>query len=118
MKNLIASASPLLAETINLKPEGEGLAASLTDLTVPVIVSGGLKLILVIAAIIFFFILVVGGIKWIMSGGDKANTEGARNQITAALVGLVIVFAAWAIASLIGTFFGIEIFSLDIPEIQ
>lgn len=90
----------------------------LTGLTVPSIVSGLIRMTLVIAAIVFFFILVIGGIKWIASGGDKAQTEGARNQITAALVGLVIVFAAWAILALIRTFFGVDIFSLSIPTLQ
>ncbi|MEK7112404.1 MAG: hypothetical protein AAB875_03680, partial [Patescibacteria group bacterium] len=71
--------------------------------------------ILVIAALVFFFILVIGGIRWIASGGDKAHTEAARSQITAALVGLVIVFAAWAIVQLINTFFGIDIFKLTLP---
>lgn len=89
----------------------------LTGLTVPGIVSGFIRLTLVIAAIVFFFILVIGGIRWIASGGDKAQTEGARNQITAALVGLVIVFAAWAILALIKTFFGVDIFQLSLPTI-
>lgn len=71
----------------------------------------------VVAAIVFFFILVIGGIRWIASGGDKANTEAARAQITAALVGLVIVFAAWAIVALINTFFHIDIFKLAIPAV-
>lgn len=107
----------LLAQQIDLQPT-KGLAGGLIGLTVPGIVSGALQFILVVAAIVFFFILVLGGIKWIMSGGDKAQTEGARNQITAALVGLVIVFAAWAIASLISTFFGgVNIFQLDIPNV-
>jgi hypothetical protein len=74
-------------------------------------------LALVIAAIVFFFILVIGGIRWIISGGDKAHTEAARAQITSALIGLVIVFAAWAIAQLIGTFFNVDIFNLSIPVI-
>ena len=73
------------------------------------IISAGIQLLLVISAIVFFFILVLGGVKWITSGGDKAKTEGARNQITAALVGLVIVFAAWAVIQIIQTFFGIDI---------
>lgn len=107
----------LLAESINLKPTG-GLAGSLTGLTLNNLVGGGLKFILVLAALAFFFILVVGGVKWILSGGDKAHTEGARNQITAALVGLVIVFSAWAIASLLNSFFGIDIFNLTIDSIQ
>ena len=82
------------------------------------IVLGLIRGALVIAAVVFFFILVIGGIKWIASGGDKAQTESARNQITAALVGLVIVFAAWAIVALINTFFGINIFNLSITGIK
>jgi hypothetical protein len=88
---------------------------SLTTLTLPAIISGLIRGALVVAAIVFFFILVIGGIRWIMSGGDKAATEGARSQITAALVGLVIVFAAWAIVQLIQVFFGINIFQLTLP---
>ncbi len=103
----------LLAQNIKLKPGGQ--FSPLENLTVGGIVSGLIRLILVIAALVFFFILVIGGIRWIASGGDKAQTEAARNQITAALVGLVIVFAAWAIVQLINTFFGINIFELTLP---
>lgn len=109
----------LLAVTpINLQPGGN--FSTLAGLTIPDIITAGLQLILVVAALIFFFILVLGGIKYILSGGDKAQTEAARNQITAALVGLVIVFAAWAIASLISTFFGLGeggFLNLTIPEV-
>jgi TRAP-type C4-dicarboxylate transport system permease small subunit len=106
-----------LAQKIELKP-GEGSEfADLGSLTIPDIISGLIRLTVVIAAIVFFFILVIGGIKWIASGGDKAQTESARNQITAALVGLVVVFAAWAIVALINTFFGIDIFSLSLPSV-
>lgn len=104
----------LAASDINLQPSGQ--FAQLGSLTVGGIVSGLIRLVLVVAALVFFFILVIGGIRWIASGGDKAQTENARNQITAALVGLVIVFAAWAIVQLINTFFGINIFELSIPS--
>ena len=113
MLNLFYSTAILAAEEINLKPEGD--FSRLGDLTIGGIVSGLIKLILVIAALVFFFILVIGGIRWIASGGDKAQTEAARNQLTAALVGLVIVFAAWAIVQLINVFFGIDIFQLNLP---
>lgn len=105
-----------LAEKIDLQKVGGDFSA-LANLTVPGLVSGLIKLALVVAAIVFFFILVVGGIQWIASGGDKAQTEAARNRITAALVGLVIVFAAWAIVALIQTFFGINIFQLSLPSV-
>jgi hypothetical protein len=107
----------LIAQDINLQNLGQDNKnfGSLTNLTLPTIVSGLIRGALVVAAVVFFFILVIGGIKWIASGGDKAATEGARNQITAALVGLVIVFAAWAIVQLIQVFFGVNIFSLTLP---
>lgn len=122
MLNLLGFIPTALAQEkeIQLIPKtGSGFEDLATKVTIPAFVSAAITLALVIAAIIFFFMLVIGGIKWIMSGGDKAQTEGARNQITAALVGLVIVFAAWAIAQLIGTFFGIKIFSegLTLPSI-
>ena len=109
MEGLLAA-----ADKINLQVEGD--FNPLTKLEIPQIVSGLIKMSLVVAAVVFFFILVIGGIKWIASGGDKAQTESARNQITAALVGLVIVFAAWAIVALINAFFpGLNIFQLSIP---
>ena len=107
----------LAQDTINLRPQG-GAVGTLGGLEVPGIISGLIRFTVVVAAIVFFFILVVGGIRWIASGGDKAQTEAARNQITAALVGLVIVFAAWAIVALINTFFGIDIFSLALPKVE
>lgn len=101
--------TPLLAaDTVNLSPTTSQFT-SLGGITVPTIISGAITLVLITAATIFFFMLIYGGIKWIMSGGDKANTESARSTVTAALIGLVIVFAAWAIAQLFQTLFGVTI---------
>lgn len=115
MRNLIADTSLLAQIKLNDKL---GEFSNAKDLRIEGMVSGFLKLILIVAGLAFFFILVVGGVKWILSGGDKAHTEGARNQITAALVGLVIVFSAWAITQLIYTFFGVNILELTIPSAQ
>lgn len=109
---LFALAVQAADDTINIAPTGK--FQPLKDLTIGGIVSGLIRLILIVASLVFFFILVAGGIRWIASGGDKAQTETARNQITAALVGLVIVFAAWAIVQLIKTFFGVDIFTLEL----
>lgn len=112
MMNLLADAN-----TVQLDNVGDKFKP-LVGLTVPGIVSAAIRFTVVVAAIVFFIMLVIGGIRWIASGGDKGQTEAARNQITAALVGLVIVFSAWAIATLIHTFFGVDIFSLTISSIQ
>src|SRR3970282_392317 len=102
-------------ETINLRP-GQGFSTPLETLTFGQVIGAAIVLILIIAAIVFFFMLIIGGVRWITSGGDKAQTEAARGQITAALVGLVIVFAAWAIINLVNIFFGVNILQLNIPN--
>ena len=88
------------------------------DLTIGTVVSVAIKVLVVVAAVLFFLWLVLGGIKWITSGGDKNKTEEARQQITAALVGLVVVFSAWAIARLISILFGVDLFDLNIESIR
>lgn len=102
--------------SVNLSPGGEfnGLANISLIGSVPVI----LQVIMIVAAIVALIFLIIGGIKWITSGGDKTAVEAARNTITSALIGLLIVFAAWAIIKLIEYFFGITIISgLTVPQL-
>jgi hypothetical protein len=114
--SLFLVSAALAVEEINLIPEAP--YTGLQNITVPGIISTLIKLILVIAALVAFIFLIVGGIKWITSGGDKEQTAKAQGTITAALIGLVIVFSAWAILRLLETFFGVSIFSVQIPTIQ
>lgn len=111
---LAMSSFPVLAQKIEIKDAAP--SSTVQNLTISGLVSGLIKLLVIAAAVVFFFMLVLGGIKWIMSGGDKQKTEEARNQITAALVGLVVVFAAWAIAQLIKALFKVDIFDLTLPS--
>jgi len=73
------------------------------------LVSAIVGTLLIVAALLAFLFLILGGIQWITSGGDKAGMEAARNKITHAIVGLIIVGAAWAIMILIQNFLGITI---------
>jgi hypothetical protein len=63
-----------------------------------------------------FMLLIIGGIQWITAGGDKQALEKARTGITNAIMGLVIVAATYALMTLVGRFFGIEITNLTIPS--
>lgn len=74
--------------------------------------------LLIISALLAFFFLILGGIQWITSGGDKAGMEAARNKITHAIVGLIIVASAWAIMMLVQNFLGISIIggSIQLPK--
>ncbi len=84
------------------------------------IISALVGTLLVLSALAAFFFLIMGGLQWITSGGDKAGMEAARNKITHAIVGLIIVGAAWAMMLLIQGFLGVNIiggggFSLPTP---
>lgn len=109
--------APVYAQnTIEIQPQDSNWV-DLGTLEFSQIISALIILVLVIASLVFFFILVVGGIRWIMSGGDKAQTEAARGQITSALIGLVIVFSAWAIMAAIGYFFHVDLFEFEMPSV-
>jgi len=73
--------------------------------------------IIVLAVIIALLYLLYGGVKWIISRGDKTEVEAARNHITAAVVGLIVVFLAIFIVMIILALFGISLDNLSLPSI-
>lgn len=69
--------------------------------------------LLTVAAIVFFvFQFLMGAISWIGAGGDKQKIEQAQKRMTGGLVGLVIVFFALILASVVGLIFGIDILNI------
>lgn len=105
-----AIAAPIYAaETINVAPQAGSQFGALTNLTVGKIVSGVISLSMLLVALVFFFILILGGLKWVTSEGDEKKVAAARAQITNGLIGLAIVFAAFAIMKLIDVIFGVNI---------
>ncbi len=44
-------------------------------------------------------IILIGGFKWMTSGGNEEKTKDAKNLIGAGVIGLVIVLASWGLAS-------------------
>lgn len=75
------------------------------------LLANALILLFALAAILSFVFIVIGGIQWITAGGDKVAAQSARDRITAAVVGLLIVVAAFAITLIVTTLFGINIFT-------
>jgi len=72
-----------------------------------VLITKILNFVMVLGALLVFMYLILGGIEWITSGGDKGKTESARNKITAAIIGLIVLASAWAILILVLKFLGI-----------
>lgn len=70
-----------------------------------------LAIIFFFAGLLAFIYLLIGGLQWITSGGDKAAATAARDRITASLVGLIIIVAAFAVTLVLEKVFGIRILS-------
>lgn len=53
--------------------------------------------IMITAAVLVLLYLIWGGIEWITSSGDKGKTEAARNKMTNAVIGLIVLASTTAI---------------------
>lgn len=95
VSGMMLSATQALAQLGQVEIPDQGYASD-----IGAIISSMLNLVMLIAAILVFMYLIWGGIEWITSGGDKSKTENARNKITAAIVGLIVLAASYALLQL------------------
>ncbi len=59
------------------------------------------------AGIVLFIFLVIGGYKFITSGGSPEKAAGAKATITYAIIGIVVIALSYLILSIIATFTGL-----------
>ena len=57
--------------------------------------------ILYIVGIIAVIMLIIGGIKYLVSGGDAKKVTDAKNTVLYAIIGIVICFFAYAIINFV-----------------
>ena len=57
--------------------------------------------ILYIVGIIAVIMLIIGGIRYVISGGDSKKVTDAKNTVLYAIIGLVISFLAFAIVNFV-----------------
>ncbi len=68
-----------------------------------------LEAVLMVAGLLLLVYLVWGAIDWITSEGDSSKIEGARNKITQAVIGIVLLSATIAIFKLVQSFLNVTI---------
>lgn len=66
----------------------------------------------IVAGIWFIFQFIIGGYSYMIAGGDPQKMGQATKKITSALIGLIIVVAAYAIISLLGELLGFKFLDL------
>ena len=62
-----------------------------------------------LAGLIMFLILIWGGFELLTSAGNPEKVKSAQGKITSAIVGFIIIFAAYWIVQILEIVFGITI---------
>ncbi len=60
-------------------------------------------ILLFITGAIAVIMLIIGGIRYVVSGGDQNAVTSAKNTILYAIVGIVVVFLAYAAVNFVAT---------------
>jgi hypothetical protein len=120
----LSLAAPGFAQ-VNIDPcpkgETEGTDFSvLCDLSannIGTVISSVVTVLLIAAAIIALFFLIWGGIKWILSGGDKVKVDEARKTIIASIIGLIVALLAFFIITIVLGLFDLSLTDLKLPKL-
>ena len=107
----------LLAQTLNFYNEAasqnlpgvSGDLSSTPDRGFGNFLSGILSAVMAVSALMVLLYFIWGAISWITSGGDKSKVEAARNRMTQAIIGIIVLAASLAIFMVVQTFLGIEV---------
>lgn len=72
-----------------------------TDL--PTMIGNVIGAVLSLVAVIFFALMLYGGFKWMVARGNEEEAKKALETIFAAIIGLLIILAAYAITKFVFT---------------
>jgi|GEM_PF-1460481 len=86
---------------------GDGTGCNKTAEYVPLnniatLITRGAGILVPAGMLVFFVMLLVGGFKYVTSGGDMKSLDSAKGTLTFAFVGIAFLIASWLILSLIG----------------
>ncbi len=73
--------------------------------------STGIGVLTISAGIWFIIQIMTGSFQWLASGGEKQALQNAQKRISNAILGLFVVIFAYALISIIGLVFGLDILS-------
>lgn len=68
----------------------------------PAVFSNLVTAALVFSGVVAVFFIIFSGIKYITSAGDPKQVEGAKQTLTFAIIGLVVVLTSFLIINFIG----------------
>ena len=105
---VLAFSTPVLAVEEGLNPWGSDTLKDNLQTTTGLgerdprdIAASVIRVILGFLGIVAVIIILLGGFKWMTAGGNEDKVGEAKKLITAGIIGLVIIVAAFAIATFV-----------------
>lgn len=80
---------------------GGGLNCGSSPVTLPVAIGRIVNLLLFIIGVVAVIMIVIGGLRYVLSGGDPKNTTAAKDTVLYAVIGIVVALLAYAIVSFV-----------------
>ncbi len=71
-----------------------------------------------LAGVVFMIMFIVGGYKYLFSGGDPKKAEAAKGTLTAAFLGLILIVSAYLILNIISSVTGFNLTTFQIVNFQ
>ncbi|KKW32586.1 MAG: hypothetical protein UY76_C0023G0001, partial [Candidatus Uhrbacteria bacterium GW2011_GWA2_52_8d] len=93
-------AAPVFAQEVDFESFGEA-AGFTTDATITVIIARLIRTAISLVGIVTVVFIVYGGFVYMTAGGNPERLKKAKGIITNAIIGLLIVFASFAIVSFV-----------------
>ncbi len=81
--------------------EDVGVGAGLSDRELPEIIGSFIQVFLGLLGIIFLILVLYAGFLWMTASGETEKTDKAKKLLTQAVIGLVIILAAYAISGFV-----------------
>jgi hypothetical protein len=72
------------------------------------LISSAMGGIMIVASLLLLFYLLWGGLEWIYAGGEASKIQKARDKMTQAVIGIIVLATSVAIFGLVQSFLGID----------
>jgi len=88
-------------------PKAEGIESAGTMFST--IFSNIITFLSIVGALMFLLYFIIGALNWISAGGKPEKVENAKNTMTNAAIGLIVIVAAYSVIYIISRVLGIPI---------
>lgn len=74
-----------------------GQSSGLSESEPSALIAEIIKVVLSLLAVVFLILIIVSGVKWMTANGEEEQIKKAKATLINAVIGLLIIFAAYAI---------------------